>query len=125
HQFHEITMYYPMRSITTPKYKYILNLAHERPFPFSTDLWGSATWQGIRKRGDKMMGQRSVAAYMQRPKEELYDLSQDPTELKNLAGEAAHAQALTDLRQRVRAWQRETNDPWMVMYREEDPALNK
>jgi N-sulfoglucosamine sulfohydrolase len=66
-----------------------------------------------------------VAAFLHRPKEELYDLSKDPNELKNLAGDAAHAEALTDLRRRLRAWQRETNDPWSILYREEDPALNR
>ncbi|HYT93660.1 MAG TPA: hypothetical protein VEL76_33385 [Gemmataceae bacterium] len=120
-----ITMYYPMRSIITPRYKYILNLAPEREYPFASDLWGSASWQGIRKRGDKMMGQRSVAAFLHRPKEELYDLKADPNELRNLAGDAAHTEALTDLRRRLRTWQRETNDPWMILYRVEDPAFNR
>ncbi len=125
HQFHEITMYYPMRALITERYKLIVNLAPEREYPFASDLWGSATWQGIRKRGDKMMGQRSVAAYLHRPKEELYDLSKDPNELRNLASDPNHAEVLTDLRRRLRAWQAETNDPWRILYREEDPKFNR
>ena len=31
HQFHEVTMYYPMRMVRTRTHKYILNLAHELP----------------------------------------------------------------------------------------------
>ncbi len=125
HQFHEITMMYPMRSITTPKYKLIVNLIPQPTYPLASDLWGSATWQGILKRGDKMLGQRSVAAFLQRPGEELYELGSDPNELKNLAADPAHAPALADLRQRLRAWQKETNDPWQILYREEKASYNR
>jgi N-sulfoglucosamine sulfohydrolase len=119
HQFHEITMYYPMRSVTTPKHKYILNLAHKLDYPFASDLWGSAMWQGVLQRQDKMMGQRSVKAYLYRPKEELYDLEKDPNELKNLASDPAYGEVLAELRRDVRAFQAETNDPWTILYREE------
>jgi N-sulfoglucosamine sulfohydrolase len=122
HQFHEITMYYPMRSLTTPRHKYIVNLAHQLECPLASDLWGSPSWQGIRKRGDKMMGQRSVADFLHRPKEELYDLDADPNELKNLANNPAHAEDLNRLRQRLRAWQTATGDPWTILYREESPT---
>jgi N-sulfoglucosamine sulfohydrolase len=125
HQFHEITMYYPMRSLTTRTHKYILNLAPSQPFPFPSDLWASATWQGIRKRGDKIMGGRDVATFLQRPKEELYDLTKDPHELRNVAADPAYGEVLADLRRRLRAWQNETGDPWTILYREEDPKYNR
>ena len=119
HQFHEITMYYPMRTIVTEKYKLIVNLDHQKTYPFASDLWGSPSWQHIRTAKVKMMGQRSVDAFLQRPKEELYDLSSDPNELKNLAGDSAYASVLQDMRQRLRAWQTATDDPWTILYREE------
>lgn len=122
HQFHEITNYYPMRSLQTRKHKYIVNLAHRLDYPFASDLWASQTWQGILKRGDKMMGERSVQDYLQRPKEELYDTQADPNELKNLAGDPAHRQVLEELRNRVRAWQRATDDPWSILYEQEIPG---
>jgi len=125
HQFHEITMYYPMRTIVTQKYKLIANLDHEKAYPFASDLWGSPSWQHIRTNKLKMMGERSVAAYMHRPKEELYDLTSDPNELKNLAADPAHAKTLGDLRTRLRTWQTETNDPWTILYREEKATFNK
>jgi len=125
HQFHEITMYYPMRTIVTSKYKLIANLDHEKAYPFASDLWGSPSWQHVRTKKLTMMGERSVAAYLHRPKEELYDLSTDPKELKNLAGDMAHAKTLADLRERLRAWQAETNDPWTILYREEKATVNK
>src|SRR5207237_7416578 len=117
HQFHEITMYYPMRSIRTRTHSYILNLAHELEYPFASDLWGSKTWQGVLERNDPMLGKLRVADYLRRPREELYDLTKDPHELVNVAGDAAYADTLADLRGRVRAWQRLTNDPWTILYR--------
>ena len=39
--------------------------------------------------------------------------------------ETVHAKTLADLRQRLRAWQTETNDPWTIVYREENPKFNK
>jgi N-sulfoglucosamine sulfohydrolase len=80
---------------------------------------GSPSWQFIRKTNGKMLGQRSVDAFLKRPREELYDLSTDPNELKNLAADPAHAKALGELRQRLRAWQTATADPWLIVEREE------
>jgi N-sulfoglucosamine sulfohydrolase len=116
HQFHEITMYYPMRMIRTRTHKYLLNLAHQLPYPSASDLWGSESWQGILKRDDTMLGQRSRQAFEHRPREELYDLRDDPNELKNLAGDAEQAEVLRDLRARLKAWQEATKDPWLVKY---------
>ena len=114
HQFHEITMYYPIRMIRTREYKYLLNLAYQLPYPHAGDLWNSPTWQGILKRGDKMMGQRSIDSYVNRAREELYDLVNDPNELKNVAGDPKYKAILHDLQKRCRAWQMRTNDPWLI-----------
>jgi len=119
HQCHEVTMYYPMRMIRTRQHKYILNLAHQLDYPFASDLYYSPTWQGILKRGDKMLGERSIDAYVHRPHEELYDLDKDPRELKNVAGDPAYAKVLTELRARLKEWQEKTKDPWVVKYKYE------
>ncbi len=116
HVFHEVTNYYPMRTIRTRTHKYILNLAHPLPFPFASDLYESKSWQGVLKRGDRMMGERAVSAYVQRPREELYDLQKDPHELKNLATDPASKDVLADLRARLKGWQQKTRDPWVVKY---------
>ena len=86
HTFHEVTMYYPMRVVRSGKYKLIWNIAHPLPFPFASDLWGSATWQDSLKRGDDFMyGKRTIKDLVQRPQFELYDLEADPDEIHNLA----------------------------------------
>ncbi|HEY7426596.1 MAG TPA: sulfatase [Gemmataceae bacterium] len=119
HQCHEVTMYYPMRVVRTRTHKYIRNLAHKLDYPFSSDIYGSPTWLGILERGDKTMGGRTVESFIHRPLEELYDLENDPNELKNVAADPKYAEVLKDLRERLKAWQTKTRDPWLVKYRYE------
>jgi N-sulfoglucosamine sulfohydrolase len=107
-------MYYPMRGVQTRQYKYIWNIAHELPFPPASDLYNSPPYQGLLKRGDDQLGERSFTQYLHRPKEELYDVTKDPKELKNLAGDPAFAKVLDELRQDVFKFQKDTNDPWLV-----------
>lgn len=119
HSFHEVTMYYPMRSIRTRKYHYILNLAHELPYPFASDLFDSPTWQGALKRKDSQYGSRTVEAYIHRPRVELYDVTSDPQEIVNLAGRPEHAGPMAELQRRLQAWQKQTGDPWLIKYEHE------
>jgi N-sulfoglucosamine sulfohydrolase len=114
HQFHEITMYYPMRMIRTRTHKLIRNLAHPLPFPFASDIYNSPSWQGVLSRNDTMLGKRTRDAFEHRPKEELFDLIKDPDELHNVADESAYAGTLKDLRSRLKEWQTATKDPWLV-----------
>jgi N-sulfoglucosamine sulfohydrolase len=119
HTFHEVTMYYPMRSLRTRKYRIILNLAHQLPYPFASDLWESATWQQLLVRGDKFLGSRLVEAYLHRPRIELYDLDEDPREVANRAQDPRYANVLGELSARLRAWQEATGDPWVIKYEHE------
>jgi len=125
HQFHEVTMYYPMRMVRTRKYKYIENLAHTLEYPSASDLWGSDMWQGVLKRSDTMMGSRSVKAFLHRPKEELYDLSLDPNELKNLLDDpkwvetGVNREILSAMKKYLADWRERTNDPWLIKNRHE------
>jgi len=119
HQFHEVTMYYPMRMVRTRTHKYILNLAQGLEYPHASDLWGSDSWQGVLKRGDAMMGRRAVKDFLNRPREELYDVTADPAEVKNVAADPANEKVLKDLRAKLAAWRKSTNDPWLIKDRHE------
>ena len=114
HQWHEVTMYYPMRAVRTRTHKLIVNLAHPLEYPHPSDLWGSPTWQGIVKRGDARMGQRPVADFLRRPREELYELATDPAEVRNRAAESSQAAVLAGLRGQLQAWRERPADPWLV-----------
>ena len=51
------------------------------------------------------------AVYGKRPKEELYDLKNDPDQMNNLAANPKYAQTVKKLRQRLMKYLRETKDP--------------
>ncbi len=119
HTFHEVTMYYPMRVVRERRYKLIWNIAHGLTYPFASDLYNSATWQAVLKRSDAVYGKRTVAAYLHRPAFELYDLEADPHEVNNLAEDPAHAETLERLKNKLRAFQERTGDPWLLKWQRE------
>ena len=113
HTFHEITNYYPMRVIRTKKHKFIWNIAHPLTYSFASDLWVSASWQGIIDRGLPKYGKRDVDAYLHRPKFELYDLENDPHEINNIAGKSEYTSLVDDFCSKLKSFQQDTNDPWI------------
>ncbi len=116
HTLHEVTMYYPMRSIRRGRYKLIVNFAAPLAFPFASDLYRSATWQEVLKSGRTQYGIRTVARLLQRPRLELYDLQIDPWESRNLAQDASHQQIRIELSGALKAWQEGTHDPWRLKW---------
>lgn len=120
HTFHEVTMYYPMRVIRGRKYKLIWNIAHNLEYPFASDLWGSATWQDALQRGDDFLyGQRTVKAFLHRPEFELYDLESDPNETHNLALLPEKKSVLEPMIEKLKVFQKQTNDPWAIKWEHE------
>ncbi|MBI5692051.1 MAG: sulfatase [Verrucomicrobia bacterium] len=113
HTSHEITMYYPMRSVRTRQYKLIHNLAHGLRFPFALDLIQSPTWVGLQRSGATVYGQRPIAQFLQRPEFELYDLTRDPGEVVNLADAPDRQGVKRDLVEKLKAFQVASRDPWM------------
>ncbi|MEW4530942.1 sulfatase [Maioricimonas sp. JC845] len=116
HTFHEITMYYPMRVIIDGDYKLLFNIAHQLPYPFASDLYASPTWQSVLNSEEKMYGPRTVDSYIYRPRFELYNLAEDPWETNNLATDSAHQEVLEKLQAKLRAWQKQTRDPWELKW---------
>jgi N-sulfoglucosamine sulfohydrolase len=120
HTFHEVTMYYPMRVVRSGRYKLIWNIAHPLPFPFASDLWGSATWQDALKRGENFQyGKRTIKSLVQRPQFELFDLERDSDEIRNLAADPEYREALNDLQHKLKDFQRRTGDPWLLKWERE------
>jgi N-sulfoglucosamine sulfohydrolase len=116
--FHEVTMYYPMRAVRTRRHKLIVNLAHQLPFPIAEDLFESETWQGMIRDPSPRFQSRPLSSYLQRDRFELYDVLADPTEKRNLAADSSHAAILRDLQEKIRDWQKKTNDPWLIKWYE-------
>lgn len=113
HTFHEITMYYPMRAVRTRRYKYILNLAHQGPYPLASDISSSGSWKTIVAQKLKNLGERSLDVYFNRLREELYDLEHDPNELRDVAQDPSYSAVLAEMRQTMRAFREKTRDPWL------------
>ncbi len=113
HTFHEITNYYPMRVVRTRRHKFIWNIASPLTYSSASDLWACATWQGALRDHRVRYGQRPLAAYLHRPRFELYDLRADPGETTNLAALPEHAALVEQLCAKLRAFQERTKDPWL------------
>ena len=116
HTFHEITMYYPMRVLRGERYKLILNLAHQLPFPFASDLHESAVWQESLRTGASRFGMRDIQAFLHRPRYELYDLQEDPHEIRNLVTDPEMKKVFDEMAAQLKTAQEQTRDPWVVKY---------
>ena len=120
HTFHEIQMYYPMRSVNDGKYKLIWNIAAGLPYPFASDLWASSTWQAQLAKGpDTEYGMMTVDEYVNRPTWELYDISKLEYEDKNLADNPKYAKVLQRLQAKLKEYQEAMDDPWIIKWRYE------
>lgn len=113
--FHEVTMYYPMRSIRTKDFKYILNLFPELEFPLASDIFGSKSWQAILQRKLKRMGKIKIDNYLHRPAEELFNLKEDPEEINNVAKSSQYQIVLDEMRSKLKVMREITEDPWLIL----------
>ncbi len=110
---------YPMRCVRTERYKYILNLHPE--FEFGTHIEragprdGRVYWESwVAKAKQDPAAAALIRRYQIRPREELYDVREDPHEVRNLAGDSRFKTTLADLRARVERWMREQGDEQKV-----------
>lgn len=100
---------YPMRSIRTARYKYILNLRSDCYYTTHIDLGrnqdGLEFWYSwVQAAEDDPRARWLVDRYHVRPEEELYDIQDDPFELINLADLPEHRDTLQRLRRRLKEW---------------------
>jgi N-sulfoglucosamine sulfohydrolase len=93
--------YEPKRAVRTQRYNYIRHFGDRRTPVLpncddgpSKDIWLKHGWQN------------QIV-----PRELLFDTVFDPAETLNLAGDSAHAAALHEMRGRLDAWMKRTNDP--------------
>jgi N-sulfoglucosamine sulfohydrolase len=116
HVMHEVTMYYPMRTLRERRYKLIWNLCHQMPFLNAKEVEDRSPWRLTVERGETYVGKRTVEKYVWRDAIELYDLEKDPDEVVNLADDPAFADLRRAMSERLLARLRETNDYWLERY---------
>jgi N-sulfoglucosamine sulfohydrolase len=116
HVMHEVTMYYPMRTIRDRRYKLIWNLCYQMPFMNAMEVADRSPWRLTIERGDKYIGKRTVEKFIWRDVVELYDLETDPDEVVNLAEDPEYADLRRVMSQKLLARLRETDDHWLERY---------
>ena len=101
--------YFGIRSVRSRRYKYVWNFTPE--VKFRNACTSSAIFKSWR---DKAAGSPDAAdkvrRYEHRPGEELYDMTKDPYEWKNLADDPDFAQVKAELKARLLAWMKATGD---------------
>lgn len=102
---------YPVRSVRSESYKLIWNLNHESVF-YDAEATSAnsvyAAWVEMGK-SDPAVAARA-RLYQHRPAEELYDIKNDPYELKNLAADPAYAKVRRQLRGELERWMEQQGD---------------
>lgn len=114
---------YPSRAIRTERFLYIMNLEPERwpagvpdnathPMNHFADCDNGPTKRFLREHGDEPEYRRFYElCFAPRPGEELYDVAEDPDQIRNLAGEPEYREVAEKLRARLTAYLKETGDP--------------
>jgi len=115
HAFPAPSLYFPQRTVRDARYKLIVNLMSGSPNP--TELY--YTSQALINTGataDEISAadaavRAAFQTWREAPPVELYDLENDPFEMKNLAGHPALAEVQSRLERALAHWRRETKDP--------------
>jgi N-sulfoglucosamine sulfohydrolase len=116
HVCHEVTMYYPMRTVRNRRYKLIWNIDWQSEYPLPIDTLERATWTETLRRGNRLIGPRTVKKFLNRDELELHDLEDDPDEVINLAENPVYADVRRELLDKLETFVTETKDPWMLRH---------
>ncbi|MCA8997195.1 MAG: sulfatase [Planctomycetaceae bacterium] len=113
---------YPCRCIRTENFLYVWNLHPERwpsgdpELYWAVGPYGDVDWS----RTKDLLTAEPLPDTLQRfydlgfdkrPQEELYDLRIDPDQARNVANDPKYEETLASLRERVKTWMRNTDDP--------------
>ena len=104
-----------VRSVRDHRYKYIRNYMpqlpwfHEQHISYMYEMPTMRAWQRLADLG-KLTGPPAVFMARQKPLEELYDIENDPFEVRNLAALPEQAATLERFRGAHRQWQEEIID---------------
>ena len=110
-------LYGMRRGLTDGKWKYIRNFNPHLPqAPYSFYQSGQPGWRAYQKawEDDFLCGCQKSLWEPPTESEQLYDLSVDPWETKNLASDPGQVERLASLRERLKATMREARDTGLV-----------
>jgi uncharacterized sulfatase len=102
-----------LRTVRDRRYRYIRNYRPDLPYAQHIGyMFEMPTMQAWKRLGDegKLSGAPALFMAPTKPPEELYDSESDPHEVRNLAGDPAHAGVLARMRGELRRWMLEIRD---------------
>jgi N-sulfoglucosamine sulfohydrolase len=102
--------HFGIRSIRSRRFKYVWNFTPE--MEFKNVCVASKTfksWQAKAESGDADAAEK-VRRYQKRPGEELYDVTADPYEWRNIAENPEYAEAKAELRRELLVWMEDMGD---------------
>jgi N-sulfoglucosamine sulfohydrolase len=109
--------YYPRRSVRGKRFKLIHNLNYQNENP-KVDFYNRREGHfvaGTSLKETAELNEEMTKAYRiwrNPPEYELYDLMNDPNEFKNLSGDEEYKSELEHLKNVLKKWQKDTNDPF-------------
>lgn len=103
-----------IRTVRDRRYRYLRNFYPERPF-LQTNRYKEASYPVLRLMRElhakgELTGPPARLMEPTRPREELYDLQEDPYEIHNLADDPAHRETLLRLRSALEDWIETSDD---------------
>lgn len=101
-----------VRMVRAGSMVYLRNAWPDLPQPGASDTFYNPSADALRKlhAAGRLTPAQAGLFQLPRPREELYDVSSDPHQLRNLAGSPAHQAALEQLRRLLDRWTAETGD---------------
>ncbi len=104
-----------VRMVSDGRYKYIRNFMPQMPYfhhQYIGYMYQMPTMQDWQRLADEgaLRGAPAVFMTLEKPTEELYDTSVDPSEIENLAQSVEHQEILQSMRQECDDWQRSILD---------------
>jgi len=115
-----------IRAVRTRRHKYIRNFMPQRPYTqlnrYKERAYPMLPLMRKLHAEGKLTPAQQLFMADRRPDEELYDIQADPWEVHNLATSPAHQQTLEQMRERLDAWIKTTDDKGETP---EDPAVQK
>ena len=100
---------YGIRAVADKNWKYILNLNSDATFK-NTEINTGRFQSWVKKGQTDAFAREQTERYQHRPPVELYDLKNDPYEMKNLADQPAQKANLARLRAALDAWMKQQGD---------------
>lgn len=105
HDFEDLTL-----AARSKQYKYIQNIYNDLPATPSADAGRSITFKAminLKEKGE--LNNAQLNCFKVRPKQELYDVVEDPDELNNLAENTNYKEVLETHKKALEQWKVETN----------------